>query len=332
MRRQGSGAARPFQPALRNVNAVDRSRLPGRRGWFLHRHAHEQHGREGNLSVHAGPQLSGWRRDRVQSSMRTRARFVLLFLIAACPAAAQTVPSNAQTPEGAAMVALRNDVEAVAAQIIMARAADRTDVDGRLNLNRYGNLLGSALVRARGIQLQGYLSNLMLAAEQSRTDEQIGSGSGASGTTSLASKGSVPAILGLAVENGALTQTTSGTTITFTGNPVGIVQALEDKGFVATAGASDPVLEKLSRVSFSVAFDAGRGVTTPTFTGDRQQLSQYSFRAELLNHRDPRRSALWRSIPSLTTLASEQGTWIRAAQASAAFKAWFDPLQSAVDT
>jgi len=228
------------------------------------------------------------------------------------------------------VAALRNDVEAIAEQIVTARSRDRTDIDGTLNINRYGNLLGTALMRARDLQVQGGLSGLMVAAEESRTDEQIGGGSGARGTTTLVSKGSVPAILGFAVENGALTQSTSGTTITFTGNPVGIARALQNKGFVETTGFPDAGLEKLSHLSFSVSFDASRGVSSPTFTADRQQLSEYRLRAELINHRDPRRSALWKSIPALTPLSAQQASWIRTAERSPAFQEWLAPLQRRV--
>jgi hypothetical protein len=239
------------------------------------------------------------------------------------------VPADAQTRDEEA-AALRNDVEAIAEQMVAARNRDRNDVDGTLTINRYGNLLGAALMRAHDLQVHGGLSDLMAAAEEGRTDEQIGGGSGARGTTTLVSKGSVPAILGFAVENGALTQSTSGTTITFTGNPVGIARALQNKGFVATAGVPHSGLETLSHVSFAVSFDASRGVSTPTFTGDRQQLSQYRVRAELVNHRDPRRSALWQNIPALTPLAAQQATWILTVQTSRTFQDWFAPLQTRV--
>jgi hypothetical protein len=246
----------------------------------------------------------------------------MLVLFACSTAGAQTFDEEA--------AALRNDAEAIAEQIVAARNRDRTDIDGTLNINRYGNLLGAALMRARDLQVQGGLSGLMAAAEENRTDEQIGGGSGARGTTTLVSKGSVPAVLGFAVENGALTQSTSGTTVTFTGNPVGIARALQNKGFVETTGFPHAGLERLSHLSFSVSFDASRGVSSPTFTGDRQQLSEYRLRAELINHRDPRRSALWKNIPALTPLAAQQASWILTAERSPGFQDWFAPLQRRV--
>jgi hypothetical protein len=56
--------------------------------------------------------------------------------------------------------------------------------------------------------------------EEARIDKQVGGAGSNAGSTSIVSKGSVPAILGLAVENGALTRSVSGTTVTFRGNPL----------------------------------------------------------------------------------------------------------------
>src|SRR5262249_40405344 len=55
--------------------------------------------------------------------------------------------------------------------------------------------------------------------ESARTDKSVGASNTASGTTNLVSKGSIPSLLGFAVENGALSRTVSGTTVTFQGSP-----------------------------------------------------------------------------------------------------------------
>lgn len=69
--------------------------------------------------------------------------------------------------------------------------------------------------------------------EDARTDKQVGAPAGA-GSTSIVSKGAVPGILGFAVENGALTQTTSDTTITLRGNAVGWLDLLKNQEFIAS--------------------------------------------------------------------------------------------------
>lgn len=142
------------------------------------------------------------------------------------------------------------------------------------------------------------------AAEQKRIDKQIGSGANGSGTTSLLSKGSVPALLGLAVENGAATQQTSGTTITFRANPAGIIKALVKHDYLASGPKgivlpdirtksirieeSDIWYQILSKASVSVSFDTSKGPNSGTFTGERSQLTGYSGHYDIINHRDPR--------------------------------------------
>src|SRR6266404_2235883 len=93
----------------------------------------------------------------------------------------------------------------------------RQEFTGRHHLE----LIGFALVLAKEPR-EAYVK----AIENARVDKQVGTVATSSGSTSLVSKASVPAILGFAVENGALQKDTSGTTLTFRGNPVGIVVPL----------------------------------------------------------------------------------------------------------
>lgn len=143
----------------------------------------------------------------------------------------------------------------------------------------------------------------LTAAEEARTDKQVGGGPQNEGSTSLVVKGSAPTFLGMAVENGALTQSISGTTITFRGNPVGIIQALANKGYLQSYKDTEDntFLRVLRPLSFSFSFDTSRGNTQTNtspgsmppsmpnvFTADRQQLSQITARYEFFNQRDPR--------------------------------------------
>jgi hypothetical protein len=132
-------------------------------------------------------------------------------------------------------------------------------------------------------------SDEMVKAEEARVDKQVGGSSGNSGSTSLVVKGNVPAILGFAVENGALTKETSGTTITFRGNPVGIGKALAGKGIIGGFDTDDATARFLRRFSFGFSFDTDRGTTPGTFTGTKQQLSEVTARVVLYDKRDPRR-------------------------------------------
>jgi len=147
------------------------------------------------------------------------------------------------------------------------------------------------------------------AIENARIDKQVGTGSASSGSTSLLAKASVPSILGLAVENGALQKETSGTTITFRGNPVGIIKALGDKGFIESYDDDDQTTRFLRRLSFSASFDTDRGPQPGTFLGNKQQLSGYSLHFDLYNKRDPRHQnyrAKWATLISGPGMAFTQ--------------------------
>ena len=154
--------------------------------------------------------------------------------------------------------------------------------------------IGATLKYLAYADVHPFLSQL----EQKRIDVQVGSNAASSGSTSLVSKGSVPALLGFAVENGALTQSTSGTTVTFRGRPAAIVKTLAKQDFLSSGSSevtsaglvneSSTWYQALNRASFALSFDTSRGATPGTFTGNAQQLSGYSFRYDLRNHRDPR--------------------------------------------
>jgi len=129
---------------------------------------------------------------------------------------------------------------------------------------------------------------LLQQFEDERADKQIGATSSASGTTTLISKGTVPKILGVAVENGAVSETQSGTTATFRANLGGAIRAAASKGFFELTPDDDPALNVLNRLSFSVSFDTSRGniLDANTLTADKQQLSQWTGRLQIVNRRD----------------------------------------------
>jgi hypothetical protein len=177
-----------------------------------------------------------------------------------------------------------------------------TQARGRLSQAIGSNMLEWAEYLADpGAQaLRPFLSE----AEQKRIDKQVGTGAGSSGSTSLLSKVSVPSLIGFAVENGAITQETSGTTITFRANPAGIINALINHDYL-TSGASKIILPRnraedirveetdlwfriLNKASFWASFDTSKGPDAGTFTANRSQLTGYGGHYDIINHRDPR--------------------------------------------
>lgn len=130
----------------------------------------------------------------------------------------------------------------------------------------------------------------VVAAENERLDKQVGSDASSSGSTSLVSKGSVPAVLGFAVDTGALLRSTNGSTITFRGNVAGLAKALAGKGFISGYDEDSSATRFLRRTSFSFSFDPTRENPEAAFTGNRQQFNNASFRIDLYNKRDARAS------------------------------------------
>lgn len=191
----------------------------------------------------------------------------------------------------------------------------------------------------RTIRIAGqlvFLPAVSLAdVEESRVDEQLGAGPAASGTTNLVSKAGLPAVLALAVENGALAQSVSGTTVTFRATPAGVIGALAKKGFAELVpDASAPWVR---RFAFSASFDTSRGNqgAEAQFTADRRQLSQWTARYEVINQReltDPRFRFLWeRDLgANAADLAAAELAAARALTDDATLREWANRTDEAI--
>jgi hypothetical protein len=122
-----------------------------------------------------------------------------------------------------------------------------------------------------------------------RADVQTGAASGASGTTSSVVSPLLPAIFGVALENGAITRTISGTTITFKVNPAGLFCASNPEAAAAVARRDDDSCRTFwRRVGGTASFDTARG-EKKTELADLQtvqnQFAAAGVRVEVLNLR-----------------------------------------------
>jgi len=145
-----------------------------------------------------------------------------------------------------------------------------------------------------------------------RFDKQVGATNGASGSTSLVSSGSVPALLGLAVEYGGLTEAFSGTTVTFRTTPAKLIGAFANVYGPNAEPPSERTLLALERLSLSASFDTSRtsGASTDsgsTLLANYQQLSQVTARYIVLNDRDPLAAKNWKKIRALSLSDQSQG-------------------------
>ena len=235
----------------------------------------------------------------------------LVALVAAASAAGQT-------PSSPALAQIRSSEAQDIQQDVASRPSFAKDID-----------YIALVAREEGLLLRA----LQTYAEE-RSDKQVGATASASGTTTLVSKGTVPQVLAFALENGAVTRSVSGTTVTFRSNIGGAVRALTGKGFFQLAPEQDSALI-LNRVALSASFDTSRGADGNTFTGDKQQLSQWTARFQAINRRDPQGStavARWRTrLAPLQTAIS--GATLRLAQAlerDRAVQDWLAATASAV--
>jgi len=124
----------------------------------------------------------------------------------------------------------------------------------------------------------------------SRGDLQTGATSGASGSTSAVVSPLLPAIFGLAIENGAITRTVSGTTITIKANPAGLVCAAKPNAATAVALRDREACNTFwTRFAVTSSFDTSRGEKKTELANLetlRSQFTELSVRYELVNRRD----------------------------------------------
>jgi hypothetical protein len=179
----------------------------------------------------------------------------------------------------------------------LAKEAAKVTLDTRQALSLYATTMATNDPTIRSSAKQA-TNSVKSEADEARVDKQVGSNSSSSGSTSLTSHGSVPAVLAFAVENGAIERTVSGSSITFRARPVQVVQALQTTPFYDAYAQiqNNGTLDLLNRLSFALSFDTSRGNSSGTFTGTSNQVSEFSTTVDLYNHRDPRDKrykALW---------------------------------------
>ncbi|HKV95247.1 MAG TPA: hypothetical protein VJW20_22065, partial [Candidatus Angelobacter sp.] len=182
-----------------------------------------------------------------------------------------------------------------------ASTVDETAIIGSLATLRMG------ATRSQGdVNAQTYQTILMLMEHNQAV--QVGSTPDTKGTTSLAMKGTVPKILGFAVQHGAITQQVSGNTVTFRATPAGVLKSLAGVDVksilgVPTNASGQPLpttCDWCNKLSAAITFDLSQGANPGTLTAAKQQVQSWSVRAEVINHRDPTQRRYIRNFQQLT--------------------------------
>lgn len=219
---------------------------------------------------------------------------------------------------------------------------DRSVVLAR-DLSQLFVILTAQLLKTKTENGESY-AGFVTEAQEIRTDQQMGAGPNANGTTTLVSKGGLPYLFGFAVENGAATQSQSDTTVTFRFNPGGVINMFQNKGFITAARDNDSITKFLNKTSVGISYDTNRGDEPGIFTADRQQLSAISARVEFVNERDPRHKkyeAAWERLAGNEGVKLAQQVWRttsamidlggnRRAFRDPALQAWFVQLNEKV--
>ena len=124
----------------------------------------------------------------------------------------------------------------------------------------------------------------------SRGNLQTGGASGSSGSTSAVVSPLLPAIFGAALENGAITRTLSGTTISLKVNPAKLICASKPGNAAAVAlRDGDACQTRWSRLGLVASFDTARDEAAeglPNLQALNSQFSELAVRFEILNRRD----------------------------------------------
>jgi hypothetical protein len=120
--------------------------------------------------------------------------------------------------------------------------------------------------------------------ETSRTDRQVGGGSTAAASTRLTEKAGINAILGLAIENGAIQQESRGTELTLSTTPY---------AFIAWAAGGDTQqnyerFDVWRRFGFGFAFNLSDNESLTVGGFDTKNFSRLDFRARILGDRSTR--------------------------------------------
>ncbi|HEY6248580.1 MAG TPA: hypothetical protein VI685_01390 [Candidatus Angelobacter sp.] len=141
-------------------------------------------------------------------------------------------------------------------------------------------------------------TELMNAFQEQRVDVQVTSSQSAGSSTSTTNKGSVPWLFGLAVESGALTQSTSNGQIVLRGNVANAISAIKYKDYITSFDKiqeQNALVRNIAATSFSITFNPSNPSNSAASpTTQTNNFSGFSIHYDIWNHRDPR-DQRWRS-------------------------------------
>lgn len=130
-----------------------------------------------------------------------------------------------------------------------------------------------------------YAAKYITAAETQRTDKQVGSSAGTSGSTSAVDKPGLPYLLGLAIEHGAINQNINGSTLDLSSSPYALIAAFKND-----TAQTYHQYSGFTRIGVSAAYDL-QDQNDPLASVRRKQLSEWSVKLRILGDHSPRSKA-----------------------------------------
>jgi len=167
-------------------------------------------------------------------------------------------------------------------------------------------------------------TQLFNAFQEKRVDVQVTSSQSTGSSTSTTNKGSVPWLFGLAVETGALTQSTTNGQVVLRGNVADAISAMKYHDYITSFNKiqeQNALVRNIAATSFSITFNpskASNSAASPTT--QTNNFSGFSIHYDIWNHRDPR-DQRWRA-----SWASTIVDLTRASNSALAFLDAFDKL------
>jgi hypothetical protein len=180
--------------------------------------------------------------------------------------------------------------------------------------------ISQALSRIEFFAACGTEATIVKNMEAKRTDIQTGAPASASGSNTAVASASKPNFLGLALENGTTTQTTSGTSSTVSINPWRFVDSIaHDEN--QTIDPNDAGSKLLRKFALSITLNPGSGssskqtstttnsgtnstsTTTPTtLITQLKEVSDFTVHFDVHNDRDPMSSGAAKKIREMTVV------------------------------
>jgi hypothetical protein len=247
--------------------------------------------------------------------MRKSVGVLIILALGVCSAAAQDCV--------ALLAHAKGNMCGYAGLLQTAKGTPKGTEPRRLAVNNLINLQNQPSHFLRYAYTQVLFDTVVSTWDQSRVDKQLGATSSSIGTTNLVSRPSTPELLGIAVEYGALTQTSNGSVTTFRANADSAIRAIAGQpisciGCVGTYG--------LKNLNFAASFDMSRQGTNQVSTAGPATPATPPVSSLVL----PSSSAQFSSFSARYDIYNPKDT--RSPQFQNAWKTWYNNHQAELET